>query len=321
MCISRPTWWLRFLLLLSCCCAAQEAKLNDIPKSLILTPSAFDIERANEGCESLEYTAAERYPGTQALAIISKQLRLQGWTPAHTIDRRWMRRPGVFKTAGRWEHFRSAGGSTTYVRAEQWSDKAGDLVSYNFWYFSPDLAKLRVEARSCAAQQIEKYRCVPEPPAPHNEKAHSLALKITKVAPMQKDFKVSVKIENNGTKPVLVGLNGKLSDGSPELWVLGLEQEEQGQWASVDAVCPEHDPFDWIILKPGEDVESWALAVDFPEPNHRWAVCSRKVAHLHGKVRASIRYYTSVCDIENSSDSKDRYFATSEAVELPPLQP
>jgi hypothetical protein len=229
--------------------------------------------------------------------------------------------PGVFKTLRTWEHFESVSGSTTHVRAEQWNNETGDLVSYNFWYYAPDLNRLRVYARYCGFQQVEQHRCVLGPPKPHDEKAYSLVVKITKIEPVEKDFKVFVKVESNGTKPVLVGLNGKLSDGSPELWVLAVEQREQGKWGYVGMVCAEHPVADWITLKPDEGVESWALAVDFPEPNHRWAKCQRKIAHLHGKIRVSIRYYPGVCEIENPETYKDNYVAVSEPVELPSPQP
>jgi hypothetical protein len=228
-----------------------------------------------------------------------------------------MRNPGTFRSAAKWERFKNIVGGTTYTRAEQWSNASGDKVSYNFWYSDTDLKRLSVHGRYCGHEYVEQHRCVPGLPKPHDEKAYSLVLRVVRVEPAGKDFKVFVKIENNGTKPVLVGLNGKLSDGSPQLWVLGLQQEERDGWGTVDAVCAEHDPLDWITLKPGSEVESWALVVDFPEPNHRFAKCSRPIAHLHGKIRASIRYYTGVCEIENSFDSKDRYFATSDPVELP----
>jgi hypothetical protein len=79
---------------------------------------------------------------------------------------------------------------------------------------------------------------------PHDEKTYSLELTITKIEPIEKDFKVFVRIQNNGVKPVLLGVNGQLPDGAPELWVLGLEQEEQGEWSGVDAVCAEHPAFE-----------------------------------------------------------------------------
>ncbi len=149
---------------------------------------------------------------------------------------------------------------------------------------------------------------------------NSIAMKIKKVEQINKDFKVFVEIENNGERSILLGVNRELSDGSPELWVLGAQQMEEGEWGAVDAVCPEHQAFDWISLKPGEKLESWALAVEFPEPNHWFAKCRRRIAHLHGKVRASIRYYTDVCEIEELFDNKKPYFAFSDPVDPPSQQ-
>jgi hypothetical protein len=280
-------------------------------------PTATDIKRSSEGCEELDYTVVSAFPSTGVLDLISNKLRRQGWTAVRLIDRTGVRHPGVFKAPGKWEHFKIVTGATTYVRAEQWTNNAGDTVSYDFWHYGPDLQQLLVYGRYCRSEYIEQHRCVLGPPKPHDEKAYSLALTIIRIERVEKDFKVFVKVENNGTKPVLVGLNGRLSDGSPELWVLGLEEEDLGEWGAVDAVCAEHDPLDWITLKPGDDAESWALAVDFPEPNHRFAKCRRRIAHLHGKIRASVRYYPGVCEIEDSFGAKDKYFATSDPVELP----
>ena len=151
----------------------------------------------------------------------------------------------------------------------------------------------------------------------HDEKAYSLVLNITKIEPIEKDFKVFVHIQNAGAEPVLMGVNGKLADGTPELWILGLEQKEQGQWSGVDAVCAEHPAADWITLKPGESIGSWVMAVDFPEPNQWFAKCCRRIAHLHGQIRATIGYYTDVCEIEGIVQNKHPYVARSQAVELP----
>jgi len=177
-----------------------------------------------------------------------------------------------------------------------------------------------VYARFCSFQEVEEHRCVPGPQKAHDERAYSLALTVRKIEPQGKDFKVSVRIENNGSEPVMIGLNGKLPDGSPELWVLSVEQKEQSEWGYVGVVCAEHSAADWITLKPGENIESWAMAVDFPEPDHRWAKCQRKIAHLHGQIRTSISYYPGVCEIENPDKYRDRYTAISEPAEIPSSQ-
>jgi hypothetical protein len=177
---------------------------------------------------------------------------------------------------------------------------------------------LKVEAYFCRAAYLEKRRCVHGPPIPHDEHAYSLALKIQKIEANGINFKVLVDMTNNGIKPVQVGVNGKLKDGNPEIWVLGLEQQdENGEWESVDAVCPEHPAFDWITLKPGEQLTSWALAVDFPKPNQRFGMCTRKASHLGGEIRASVRYYVDACDIEDPFSNPEPYVATSEPAALP----
>jgi len=312
------------ILVLSCSFFGQQSVT---PSSLVVAPSASDVERSkegfsfSEGCDRLNYRVIAPYPGRSVLKLISDELTRQGWTSTVDLDRRSMTSPGLARAAGRWESYKNGEGGKTHVRAEQWRNKAGDVVSYMFWYFTPDVRSLRVEAKFCKAAIVEKYRCVPHPAIPHDEKAYSIAMKIKKVEQINKDFKVFVEIENNGERPILLGVNGELSDGSPELWVLEVQQMEEGEWGSVDAVCPEHQAFDWITLKPGEKLESWALAVEFPEPNHWFAKCRRRIGHLHGKVRVSIRYYTDICEIEELFlDNKKPYFAFSEPVDLPSPQ-
>jgi hypothetical protein len=115
-------------------------------------------------------------------------------------------------------------------------------------------------------------------------------------------------------------LNGEKEDGSPELWDFWVEQEEiPGQWESVDAVCQEHPAFDFIVLRPGQDIESWIMAVDFPKPNQRFGMCSRKASHLEGKIRAGMRYYVDPCELDDPLESPV-YTSTSEAVSYPASQ-
>ena len=322
----RHLLWLFSILVLSHSSLGQQPILHEPPKSLVVAPAASNIERTygghwfSEGCDRLQYNVTAPFPGTEIVKFISDELGRQGWMRQHDLGGKPVSVHGA-KQFGKWEHWNNTNGRT-YVRTEQWRSQAGAVVNYKFWYFTPDMKSLQVEADYCSAAFISKRQCVPQPPAPHDEKAYSLALKIKKVEPINADFKVFVEIENNGEKPVLLGVNGELSDGSPELWVLGVEQlSDDGEWDSVDAVCAEHPAFDWITLKPGDKLESWASAVDLPEPNHepihRFAKCIRKVGHLHGKIRAAIRYYTDVCEIEELSENKAPYFASSEPVELP----
>ena len=302
----------------------QQTIVREPSKSLVVAPAASNIKRSygghwfSEGCDRLVYNVTAPFPGSETLKFISDELGRQGWTRQRDLGGKPVSIHGVAKQFGIWERWNNTGGSRTYLRTEQWRSPTGDVVNYRLWYFKPDMKSLQVEADYCSAAFIAKRRCVAKSPAPHDGKAYSIAMKITKVEPINADFKVFVEIKNNGEKPVLLGVNGELSDGGPELWVLGVEQlSDDGEWNGVDAVCAEHPAFDWITLKPGDKVNSWALAVDFPEPNHRFAKCIRKVGHLHGKIRAAIRYYTDACEIEELLDNKTPYFASSEPVELP----
>jgi hypothetical protein len=221
--------------------------------------------RFSEGCQRLKYDLVVPYPGSGTIKFISEALLRQGWSRVTSPGMLPREALGHAKKVGIWEHWNNVGGSTTYLRTDLWQDRTGDVVRYTFWYFPPAVKKLQVEASYCSAAFVDKHRCFPDKPFAHDASAYSVAMTITKVEPVNADFKVFVEIENNGEKPVQLGVNGALSDGSPELWVLGIQQQDVGgEWSSVDAVCPEHPPFDWITLKPGEKIDSWALAVEFP---------------------------------------------------------
>jgi hypothetical protein len=311
------------IFLLSPSFLGQQTTVHEPPKSLVVVPAASNIERFyggswfSEGCDRLIYNVTAPYPGSTVVKFISDELKRQGLLRQPDLGGKPVSMHGVAKKFGAWERWNNTRGKT-YLRTEQWRTQAGDVVKYSLWYFTPDMKGLQVDAEYCSAAFVKKRECLPGPAIAHDEKAYSIAMNIKKVEPVIADFKVSVEIENNGDKPILLGVNGELSDGSPELWVLGVEQEgADGEWDSVDAVCAEHGPLDWITLKPGEKVHSWALAVEFPEPNHRFAKCRRKIAHLHGRIRAAIRYYADVCEIEERFDNKAPYFGNSEPVELP----
>jgi len=304
------------VLLFSGCCLGQGVRSIDLG-ALVLPRSATEVKRFDERCHELDYVVSSTYPGTDILNLISDELRRQGWSRVDRVAHGLMRNPGTFKSAGKWEHFKNITGTTTYTRAEQWKNPTGDVVSYNFYYENDDLKHLSVLGLYCDHEFIAEHQCIPGSTKPYDPQRHALSVEIDRIERDGNDFKVFVKIRNIGTEAVLVGLNGKLPDGKPELWVLNLEQEEGGEWGYVGITCAEHPALDWITLKPGADVESWAMAVDFPEPNHRWAKCHREIGHLHGRVRASIYYYTGVCEITNPVEDGTGHLATSEPVALP----
>ena len=312
------------VVLLSSTFLGQQSTHHAPPKSLVVAPAALDIQMTYggfsfpDGCDGLKYNVAAPYPGNTIVKFISLALERQGWTREADLNGKPMSIHGAAKKFGTWERWNNAARGKTYLRTEQWRSQAGDVVNYRLWYFAPDMKSLEVDAEYRSAAFIKKRQCVRGPATRHDDKAYSIAMRVTKVEPINADFKVFVEIENKGEKPVLLGVNGQFSDGSPELWVLGVEQQgDDGEWGGVDAVCPEHNAFDWITLERGEKVNSWALAVDFPETNHRFSKCLRQIGHLHGKIRAAIRYYTDVCEIEELIDNKTPYFASSEPVELP----
>ena len=292
---------------------------------LVAPPSARDVTHSDEGywfaegCQRLDYTVSEPFPGESVSASISNKLRGDGWRPIHHSEQGVPVSSALNKKLGRWESWDNAVGGKTSERVDLWRNEAGDIVNYTFWYKTSDHKTLEVVGRFCSSSVIRKYQCNPQKQITHRPSDYSLALQITKIEPSGKDFKVSVSLENDGREPVLVGVNGEFEDGSPELWVLGVEQEESGTWSSVDAICAEHPAFNYITLKPGESIDSWVMAIDFPEANHRFAKCTRHVAHLHGKVRAYIRYYTNPCEFLNPLESQV-YSSVSEPNDLPILE-
>ena len=311
------------MVVLSCCGILQAADA-DLPPSLILVPLAIDVKSStdgfrHDGCTNLDYMVQKRYPGTATFKLISEALQSHDWSHQNTLDVRWAPDSlDASRSVGKWTHFKNVGGTATYVRKEQWHNKDGSITSYLFRYFGPDLRTLHVQGRYCPVSVIEKYRCTPGPLPAHDERAYSVELKITEIKRVDKNFRVFVRLRNNGSKPVLLGVNDTLADGAPELWVLGLEQQENGDWSDVDAVCPEHPAFDWINLKPGETIDSWAMAVDFDQPDQYFAKCRRKIGHLklNSDVRAAIRYYVNACEIENPLESENPYSAVSEPMPL-----
>lgn len=314
---------IHLLLAVSLWCICSRAIAQDDPAALVLVPGANEIERSREGyaegCYNLRYTLAASFPGDNVRGLISDRLQTLGWKPRPKGKREAveLRKNDFLRADGSWRHFKTVAGSQTYVRAYVWHNAAGDVVTYRFWYFTPQKNSLRVEARYCSKVVIDKYTCVPLPRPAHDEKDYALQVDITDVEAVNTSFKVSVRIENSGIKPVLIGVEEALPDGKPRLWVLGLEQEEDAEWGSVDAVCPEHPALDWITLKPGDSLESWEMAVDFPEPDHWFGMCQRHIGHLRGRIRASIRFYTNTCEILDPFKESAPYIAVSKPVELP----
>lgn len=147
---------------------------------------------------------------------------------------------------------------------------------------------------------------------------YAVTTHITKVERIGSDYKIFVTVRNDGDKAALLPFHRELSDGSPELWVLAVEQlQSTGEWEYVGTVCDENPAFDFITLKPNEQVETWAIAADFPAENHWYGMCRRKVGHLgSGRVRASLRYYKNPCEVENPIESPV-YTSVSGPVDLP----
>ena len=220
-----------------------------------------------------------------------------------------------------WKGWTNTAGGRVHTLEEQWQSREGDVVYYKLWYFDPNRKTLEVDARYCTAYQLERTAhhadCKGWRPDSANQSDYSASVHITRIEPAKDGYKVWFRVENTGTKPILITTEGRLEDGLPALWS-SVVQEQDGSWGYVGNECPEHTPLTWVILKPDENVESWTSAVDFSEPNQRFRMCTRRIGHLQqSPLRISIRYFTSVCDIQNPFEAKKPYFADSEAVAIP----
>ncbi len=298
--------------------SAQQPAGPAVPSALVLARSAFNITRQTGGCEYLEYTVSTPYPGDDVLSYVSNELHAHGWSTLK-LD--------AFNTADvpvstKWSAWKNVQGGEVHTKEAQWQTKTGDVVAYKFWYFAPKMKTLQVEARSCSAAQLARMvhhvHCPAGDSTPLDDKVFSAAVSITKMDPTQDGYRVHFRIANTGKQAVLIGSEGKWPDGNPHLLTLDVQQEEEhGQWSSVGNECVEHPPMSWEIVNPGESIESWILAVNFPEPNHHFGMCTRRVAKLNGHVRVSMRYFRNICDIQNIFESKNPLFSSSDAVELP----
>jgi hypothetical protein len=216
-------------------------------------------------------------------------------------------------------------GGEVHTREEQWSTKGGDVIGYKFWYFAPDLDTLEVEARLCSAAQLQhiyhRVDCSPEHSANLDSRLYGLNANITKIELVEDAFRVHFRLENTGDEEVYIASLGKWPDGSHHLQSVGVEQEENGEWSSVGNECVEHVPVYWEILKPGDFVDGWILAVSFSEPNHRFGMCIRRIAGLKGPIRVSVRYWRNICEIQNVFEVTNPLpVSFSSSVELPRRQ-
>jgi hypothetical protein len=280
-------------------------------------PGAFDVKSSAAQCRFLSYRIAAPYPTNSVIDGISAQLQTQHWTQHHF---------GLFTAAelsapGKWKRWTNVMGGRVYTLEEEWQSPEAGVIYYKFWYHSPDLKTLEVDARYCSAEQLAHTShyvdCRNFAPATGDDPAFSASVRVTKMEIVKDGYKVHVRIENTGSKTFLLPVDGKKDDGLPHLSA-SPEQQEQGKWSAVDNECLEYTPQVWIDVKPGSFVESWVNTVDFPEPNKRFGMCIRKVGHLHGPIRISLPYFIGPCDIQDALAAKKPYLASSEPVD-PPL--
>ena len=280
-------------------------------------PGAFEIELSEGQCRFLSYKIAASYPANSVIQEIEAQLQNRNWKQLNfaIVDAPDLSIPA------KWKHWTNVAGGQVHTMEEQWQGPDGALVYYKFWYFNPDLKTLKVDARHCSAEQLEHtyhyVNCKNAPAVTGNDPSYSVTASITRIEAVKEGYKVYFRIDNKGSKAFLLPVDGKRKDGSSHFRVYP-EQQEKGEWSGVDNECLEYGPEVWIDVKPGTSVEGWVNAVDFPVPNKRFGMCTRKIGHLHGPIRVSFRYFISLCDIQNVFAAKEPYIATSEPVEPPP---
>ncbi len=281
-------------------------------------PGAFEVESSEGQCRFLSYKIKAQFPTNNILQEIEAEFHSENWRQLHFA----IIGAADISYPTKWKHWKNVMGGQVYTKEEQWQSADGGVVYYKFWYFNPDLKTLRVDARHCSPEQLEHMAhyvdCKNAPAVTGDDPAYSAAVSITRIEPQKNGFRVHFRIDNKGSKTFLLPIDGRRDDGSPHLRVYP-QQQENGEWSGVSDECLEYTPQVWIDVKPGASVESWANAVDFPEPNKRFGMCTRRIGHLHGPVRISFRYFIGICDIQNVFSAKEPYYATSEPVEPPSL--
>jgi hypothetical protein len=297
--------------------AQDDAKAPTV--AVVLPDSAFDVTRSLGSCESVKYSAAAPYPATAVESYIGAKLGANGWSrlSLDAFNSEDVPIPSEWST---WTN----GHGEVHTRKEQWSTKSGDIVAYKFWYFAPDMNTLKVDARFCSAAQLEHIyhhvHCPPQDAASLSKKSYKVSAKITNIEPVENGFRVHYRLENTGDEKIYIASLGKWPDGSQHLQTIGVEQREDGEWGNVGNECVEHTPVAWEILNPRDVLDGWTLAVSFAEPNHRFGMCTRRIAGLKGPVRVSVGFSRSICEIQNILQVNNRLGASSSAVELPVSQ-
>ena len=281
-------------------------------------PGASETELSEGQCRFLSYKIEAAYPTNEVILEIESQFQRENWTQLHFA----IVGAADISYPTKWKHWTNVQGGRVHTKEEQWQSPDGAVAYYKFWYFSPNLKTLVVDARHCSAEQLEHTAhyvdCKNAPLVTGDDPAYSAVVSVTKIEPQKDGYKVRYRIENKGSKTFLIPIDGKRDDGSPHLRVVP-EQLSDNEWSAVGSECLEYTPQVWIDVKPGESVESWVNAVDFSEPNKKFGMCIRKIGHLQGPIRVSLRYFVSICDIEDMFAAKEPYFATSEPVEPPSL--
>jgi len=285
--------------------------------ALVLPESAFDVTRTTGDCEFVKYSVVAAYPATEVESYIGAKLGANRWLRL-SLDAFNSKNVPI---PSAWRAWSNVQGGEVHTREEQWATKNGDVVAYKFWYFAPNMNTLKVDARFCSAIQLghiyHHVHCPPQDAASLSKKSYKVSANITKIEPVENGFRVHFRLENTGDEKVYIASLGKWPDGSHHVQIIGVEQREDGKWRSVGNECLEHVPVSWEILTPGDVIEGWILAVSFPEPNHRFGMCTRRIAALNGPVRISVGYFRNICEIQNTFEVKNRLGASSMAVELP----
>lgn len=283
----------------------------------VLPESAFDVTRSDGSCEFVEFSVPAPYPGAEVESYISAKLAANGWSRLR-LDAFNSEDVPIPST---WKAWTNVQGGEVRTRAEQWSTEGGDVVAYKFWYFGPGFETLKVDAQACSASQLEHIyhhvHCPLQDAANLRKKLFRVGTNITKIEPVENAFRVHYRIENTGDEKVYIPSLGKWPDGSHHLQAIAVEQSENARWGSVGNECIEYVPGYWEILKPGDVIDGWILAVSFPEPIHRFGMCIRRIASLKGPVRVSVSYFRNICEIQNILEVKHRLHASSAAVDLP----
>jgi hypothetical protein len=146
---------------------------------------AFEVKLSDGQCR-----IAASYPTNSVIERNAAQLQKQRWTRLYFA----MFNQAELPVPEKWKHWTNVMGGRVHTMEEQWQSPEGAVIYYKFWYFSPDLKTLLVDARHCSAEQLEHTThhvdCKNVAPARGDDPAFSAVIRISKIEPAKDGYKI-----------------------------------------------------------------------------------------------------------------------------------